>query len=170
MFLNKLSETFPAFAEMTYSKLEETDEQWPLISSEDVYYGGTGYKNDAGLGAVLIRNESEDTPVLKSLEFIRPNDKELLAVPINKLYDKGETVKHSTLLLEHIGDACIRMSRETAARYKLLDGSKAAITIKGKAYQVDVILDENVPASVALVPRSMGIPIDTPATIQLKVA
>ena len=34
-------------------KLAEVVEQWPIIGREDLYYGGTGYKNSQGLGVQL---------------------------------------------------------------------------------------------------------------------
>lgn len=167
---DKLAETTPTFNGLNYARLEESSEQWPLIGGEDLYYGGTGYKNEAGLGAVLSRMEGTKLPELKTVEFLRPNDKALLAVPINRLYDNGKTVESSVLLVKHIGETCIRISEDTAAIHKLKGGSDVLVTINGNQYQTKVIIDKNVPASVALLPRSMGIPIETPATIQLKAA
>ena len=35
---------------LSYQKLAETTEQWPIIGRSDVYYGGTSYANKQGLG------------------------------------------------------------------------------------------------------------------------
>jgi NADH-quinone oxidoreductase subunit G len=36
-----LSEIMPAFAGLTYDKLGEVPEQWPIVGRDDLYYGGT---------------------------------------------------------------------------------------------------------------------------------
>jgi len=167
---DKIAESVPTYNGLNYARLEETSEQWPLIGDKDLYYGGTGYKNEAGLGIVLSLAKETEQPVLKEKTLLRPNDKELLVVPINQLYDRGRTVEASQLLSAHIGEACLRVSEDTAAQYKIKDGDRLTITINGYPHQAVFIIDNKVPASIALLPRSMGIPIDNPVTIKLKVA
>ena len=43
----------PGYADLTYQKLAEVSEQWPIMGREDLYYGGTGYENKQGLGVQL---------------------------------------------------------------------------------------------------------------------
>ena len=43
----------PAYAGMNYQKLADTHEQWPIVGRKDLYYGGTTYDNDQGLGVQL---------------------------------------------------------------------------------------------------------------------
>jgi hypothetical protein len=49
-------------------------------------------------------------------------------------------------------------------------GVKAGDQLKIDGFQAEVRLDETVPASVALLPRSMGFPIDAPVVAGLKKA
>ena len=48
-----LSEKISSFAGLSYAKLAETKQQFPLMNRGDLYYGGTGYENTQGLGAHL---------------------------------------------------------------------------------------------------------------------
>jgi NADH-quinone oxidoreductase subunit G len=169
--MNGIASKYGTYEGLSYARLAEVSEQWPLIGRGDVYYGGTSYVNTQGLGVRLALSEGEDSKVgLKPAESKRPSESELLAIPVSRLYDQGVTVLPSTLLHAHIGEASVRLHPDTAMRFKVEAGSPAMLTVNGTAYKVKVLLDEKVPASVALLPRSMGIPINTPAAIELKAA
>jgi predicted molibdopterin-dependent oxidoreductase YjgC len=85
-------------------------------------------------------------------------------------YDRGLTVISSEILQAHIGEATLCISPDTAAQYKVKTGEMTQLKINGTVCKVRVLVDETVPASVAILPRSMGIPINSPAAISLKAA
>jgi NADH-quinone oxidoreductase subunit G len=43
----------PAFEGLSYTKLAEMVQQWPIVGRGDLYYGGTTYENTQGLGVHL---------------------------------------------------------------------------------------------------------------------
>ncbi len=49
----EIARTVPTYADVTYARLAKVEEQWPVVGGRDLYYGGTSYKNDAGLGQQL---------------------------------------------------------------------------------------------------------------------
>jgi NADH-quinone oxidoreductase subunit G len=53
LVMDKIAAAIPAFAGISYGKLSETTEQWPIIGRSDLYYGGTAYQNSQGLGVHL---------------------------------------------------------------------------------------------------------------------
>ena len=53
LVMNRLAAMVSAFSGISYGKLAETTEQWPLIGRSDLYYGGTSYQNSQGLGVHL---------------------------------------------------------------------------------------------------------------------
>ncbi|KAF0106096.1 MAG: NADH-quinone oxidoreductase subunit G [Anaerolineaceae bacterium] len=59
LVMDKLAAAVPAFADITYGKLAETTEQWPIIGRADLYYGGTSYQNSQGLGVPLGRENKK---------------------------------------------------------------------------------------------------------------
>ncbi len=60
LVMDKIAATIPSFTGISYNKLAETTEQWPIIGRADLYYGGTSYQNSQGLGVHLgIKTESE---------------------------------------------------------------------------------------------------------------
>ena len=161
-----------SFAGLNYAKLAETEPQWPIVGRGDMYYGGTTYANKQGLGVQLSnaaqRGEKVGLPRIQRTAVLRPNDKKLLAVPITKLYDHGLTVSTSGLLEDRIGEAFVALHPATAEKLGLITGERAALSLDGVTEEVLVKVDDTVSTGVALVPRSMGLPISGPAEVSLK--
>jgi NADH-quinone oxidoreductase subunit G len=51
--MNRLASMVGAFNGISFGKLAEVTEQWPIIGRSDLYYGGTSYQNSQGLGVHL---------------------------------------------------------------------------------------------------------------------
>jgi len=167
--MDQVVATLPTFSKADYQHLAEVKKQMPLVGDGDLYYGGSVYQNKQGLGIQLEPSPKLELPAPTSETGTRPTDKTLLAIPITKLFDQGITVKTSTLLAAHIGAASLVLHPDTAKRYKLDPSVNVQVSLGGVDYHLGVVLDENVPASVALLPRSMGIPLHSPEVIDLKV-
>jgi len=170
LVMSHIASKHTSFAGLSYTRLGEVSEQWPIVGRGDIYYGGTTYANTQGLGYPLASGKASSLPEVTTTESKRPNENELLAVPISQLYDRGLTVISSELLHARIGETSLCLHPDTAEHYKVLAGSMAQLIINGIAYQARVRVDERVPASVAILPRGMGIPINSPVAISLKAA
>jgi anaerobic selenocysteine-containing dehydrogenase len=85
---------------------------------------------------------------------------------VTRLYDRGITVITSELLQQHIGEASIILHPEAAKSLGVQPGD--LLEINGAKAQA--VLDETVPASVVLVPRNMGLPVELPVVVKLKKA
>ncbi|NOY98555.1 MAG: NADH-quinone oxidoreductase subunit NuoG [Chloroflexi bacterium] len=53
LVFERIAATVAGFDGLTYDKLAEVSEQWPIVGREDLYYGGTSYENTQGLGVQL---------------------------------------------------------------------------------------------------------------------
>jgi NADH-quinone oxidoreductase subunit G len=145
--------------------LAETSAQWPIIGQRDFYYGGTAHENKQGLGVQLTLKTPVAIPS-SSADFLRPDEDQPLAVPVTRLYDRGITVITSNLLHAHIGEAVVLLHPETARKFGIASGH----TVMLNGFPAVVGLDDAVPASVVLVPRSMGFPVQAPLVAELKKA
>ena len=165
LVMDKLAASVKTFAGFTYRKLAETTEQWPIVGRRDLYYGGGTYENKQGLGVKLALNTP--APILSiSVGSLRPDEDQWLAVPVTRLYDLGITISTSELLHARIGEAVVLLHPESAR--KLAIAADGQVNING--FRAKVRLDTTVPASVVLLPRSMGFPINAPAVAALKKA
>jgi NADH-quinone oxidoreductase subunit G len=169
-----------AFAEIgnnPYRKLAETAEQWPIVGRGDLYYGGTTYENTQGLGVQLTpaaqRGEAAALawPQAPGLPEVTEG---LLAVPVTRLYDRGETVLPSRLLHLRIPPAYVTLNPEEAVRLRLRSSGgsfgPAIVEAFGNEYLAEVRLDAALPPGLALAPRSLGLPVDEPTPVKLRLA
>ena len=165
----QIAAEIPAYAGLTYRKLAEVSEQWPIVGREDLYYGGTGYKNEQGLGVQLPAFEGTAAPWAPETAAA-PNSGALTAVPVTRLYDRGTTLTPSEVLAARLPEPFIVMNPADAEAQKTADGMRVNAAVNGVSAPVVVRVDENVPAGFVLVPRSMGVPLDGPAEITIQVA
>jgi NADH-quinone oxidoreductase subunit G len=163
--MDRLAASVKSFAGVSYRKLAETREQWPIVGRRDLYYGGTTYENKQGLGVQLALNAPVSIPPVAA-QSLRPDEDQWLAVPVTRLYDRGLTVNTSALLDPHIGAPAVFLHPDSAVKLGVAAGEQ----VKVNGFPAEVRLDDTVPASVALLPRSMGFPINAPAVAGLKKA
>ena len=107
-------------------------------------------------------------PKVRKEAVLRPKDKELLGVPVNKLYDRGVTVNPAQLLDGRIGEATVTLHPSAAKNLGLIAGAHAKISIDGVSSDVVVKIDDTISSDVALVPRSMGVAIHEPVAVKVK--
>jgi len=171
LVFDKLALTVKDFEGMSYGRLSEVSEQWPIVSRGDLYYGGTTYENTQGLGAALVsaaeRGETVYIPEVRKEAGLRPKEDELLAVPITRLYDRGATVVPAELLRERIGEATIALHPDAARKLGVEAGVKVVVSFDGVKGEAVVKIDETISTGVALIPRSMGLAIREPVAIKV---
>jgi NADH-quinone oxidoreductase subunit G len=170
----RLAGSVKSFAGLTYSRVSEVKPQWPIVGRGDMYYGGTTYENTMGLGAHLTNAASRGEPVEVSRPqreaAPRPKENELLAVPVNKLYDRGTTVMQSAhLLRDRIGGPTILLHPEAARNLGLEAGELVTLSFDGVSGEARLKFDETISVGVALVPREMGLALREPTPAQIRV-
>ena len=167
-----LAASVKSFEGLTYAKLAEVRPQWPIVGRSDLYYGGTTYENTQGMGAQLSaaagRGEKVSLPRVEKEAVVRPKEKELLAVPVTKLYDRGTTVLPSELLHQRIGEARVILHSETAKSLGVEEGQTVSVSFNGVNGEAVVKLSDAISVGVALIPRSMGLAIHEPAAVKVK--
>jgi NADH-quinone oxidoreductase subunit G len=167
-----LAESVESFTGLTYARLAEVKPQWPIVGRGDLYYGGTTYENKQGLGAQLTVSaepgEALRIPRVQKEAAPRPRENELLAVPINKLYDRGLTVLPAVLLNGRIGEPTVSLHSEAAKRLGVEAGSRVVISFDGLSGEARVKIDDTISTGVVAVPRSMGLAIHEPVPVKVK--
>jgi NADH-quinone oxidoreductase subunit G len=167
-----LANSLDAFTDLSYEKLAEVHGQYPIVGRGDLYYGGTTYGNTQGLGVQLVPIAQAGGAVhiskVRKEAALRPKENELLAVPVNKLYDRGVTVNSAQLLNERVGEASVTLHPSTAKNLGLEAGASVKISFAGVKAEATLKLDDTISTGVALVPRSMGIAIHEPVVAKVK--
>jgi NADH-quinone oxidoreductase subunit G len=170
-----LADSVKSFEGLNYARLAQVKQQWPIVGRGDLYYGGTTYENTMGIGAHLTaaaeRGETVSIPQVNALREAapRPQEKELLAVPVTKLYDRGTTVMMSANLLRNrIGGPVITLHPEAAKNLGLEAGQLVNVSFDGVSGEAIVKFDDTISVGIALVPRSMGLAIREPVPAKVK--
>ncbi|HEX9838654.1 MAG TPA: molybdopterin-dependent oxidoreductase, partial [Anaerolineales bacterium] len=170
-----LADSVKSFEGLNYAKLAEVKPQWPIVGRGDLYYGGTTYENTQGMGAHLTAAaERGETVHIQRIHALReaaprPKEKELLAVPVNKLYDRGTTVMMSAhLLRDRIGGPVIALHPDAAKNLGVEAGQLVNVSFNGVSGEAIVKFDDTISVGVALVPRDMGLAIREPVPAKVK--
>ncbi len=167
----QVAASVPGYAGLTYQKLAEVREQWPIMGREDLYYGGTSYENNQGMGQQLTTAAGRGQPVQLPRAEPAPDQQApfagLMVAPVTKLYDRSVVMMQSPLLHNRMAKAVLSMHPDTAAQYGLQDGQPAKIELDGGMYTVEIHLDQALPLSVALLPRSVGVPLTSSSVLKV---
>jgi len=178
---DRLAASVPAFAGLTYQKLAEVHEQWPIVG--DLFYGGTSCKNTQGMGMQLQPANETGSPPLSWPSHIETRLPRLglMAFPFTRLYDRGQTLWCSHLLDARIGEPYLVLNAQDAERLRIRQGAKVQMTLltpgeeetagstpQGYSMLITARLDESLPQRVVLLPRSFGIPISEPVLVEIR--
>lgn len=166
---NRLAVKVPAFKGLSYRQLAQVSEQWPIVGRNDLYYGGTSYANAQGLGVQLSLPDQTPSLAWPQLSEVNPSEGGILAVPITILYDHGQMIYPSQLLHQRIPPAHIALHPDEAQQLNIPDGALVQFALDGTSVKAILHVSEQVPHGMAIVPRSLGMPISSPVPIEISV-
>lgn len=169
--MDRIAASNPDYAGVNYTQLSRVIEQWPIVGRKDLYYGGTTYENLQGLGIQLApaaqRGNKISLSGITQNEITKPKDG-FWAVPITRLYDRGQTVMPSVLLRKRIPHPYISINPVDAKKLEITEDNMVELVLDGKSFLVIAHFDNHIPPGIILVPRSMGIPIAAPGVVEIK--
>jgi NADH-quinone oxidoreductase subunit G len=171
--MERIAASIPDYAGLSYAKLAEVVEQWPIVGCGNLYFSGTSYENLQGQGVQLAPAAQRGEQV--ALGWSEPPAVEadyegLLGVPVTFLYDRGQTVMPSILLHQRIHPVCVVLNPDEATQLGIATGELVQLQLNGSTTLAAAKLDEGVPAGIALIPRSLGIPIAEPLPMKIQSA
>ncbi len=167
--MQDITRAIPLYAQMSYPNLARTEKQIPDVGGQDLYYGGTAYDNNGGLG-VQWAVESEGQGAALSVQPVGTTipvqraDGDFLVVPVKELYDREpEFFASRELMHTHIDLPYVVLNTNDANRMGVVHGDKVVVTINDTHYEVDARVDAAAPAGALLFPRHLTIQ-PTPAS------
>ena len=167
LIFSKIAATLPAYAGLSYQKLTEGIEQWPVVGHTDLYYGGTTYQNQQGTGVQLPSVQMGSLTKAGSPPRMDVPAGSLALMPITRLYDRGSLLLPSRLIHQRLAQPAIWLHPETAAAFGLADGMAFQVTLSGHTQNVMIVVDDTLPVGVGLVPRSVGLPVSQPVALAM---
>jgi NADH-quinone oxidoreductase subunit G len=173
LVFRRIAENVGDYSELSYRRLAEVVEQWPIIGhdQEKRYYGGTTYENHQGLGVQL--QTAVERGGTATLAWVQPEETEavsggsLLAVPVTQLYDRGRTLEPTEFLDPRIKDEQLVLHPADADKIGVVDGGAAHANFNGYSTEVKIRVDGNHPEGIVLAPRSLGFPLTEPTHLMV---
>jgi NADH-quinone oxidoreductase subunit G len=168
--MQAIAREIPDYAGISYESLARLEPQWPIVGGRELYYGGTAYRNEQGLGQRLpsAAERGEAFEWTWSAPPEPPAGGDLLLVPVTRLYDRGRIVVPSALLLPRLEEARLEIGPADAARIGVMEGGQVEVRCSGRAVSLAVRVREEVPAGIGLVPRSAGVPLEGPVSVEVR--
>lgn len=164
----RLASSVKYYTGLSYARLAEVVEQWPIVGRGDLFYGGATYENNQGLGVQALLDSSAIALSWPDLPEISPPRFGLLAVPVTCLYDHGNTLFPSKLLHQRIPSPHVSINPEDAERLRITEGALVRVSPEGGNPVVVVVrVDPQVPPRALLAPRSFGLGIDKPTPVEV---
>jgi len=168
LVFDTISQQVEAYAGLGYPELAAVESQWPGVGGEDLYFGGTAYANRQGLGIQLGLTPAErSSPPVDLPVAVKPGEDELILVPVDRLYDHGRTVATSDVLAPRLTARQVLLHPDDAERLGITPGSQVELRLGEHSAHMTAALAPEVPAGVALLGRSLGVPLNGAVPVQV---
>ncbi|MBE2270311.1 MAG: molybdopterin-dependent oxidoreductase, partial [Anaerolinea sp.] len=157
----------PAFAGARYAELAKVDRQFPEVGGEDLYYGGTAYKNSGGLGVQMPTAADNGEAVAEgavSVPTVPVGD--LIVVPTTSLYNRERVFRPSEveIMAPRIPVPFAEINAADAAKLGIQEGDSVVIDVEGAAFEVKAHVNGSAPQGVILLPRHLATDVTAPLT------
>jgi NADH-quinone oxidoreductase subunit G len=160
LLFREIADSIPQYEGMDYRTLAWTEEQWPKVGGDDVYYGGTSYDNKSGLGEQWpVMAQSIPVSALEFPEVIEPERDGLALVPVVSLYDPGMVIRKSEILESRIPTLLVHLHPNDAETYSIADGDEVPLSYNNTTIKARASVGGHTPHGVALLsglPRIAG--------------
>ena len=162
----EITQNIPAFAGMRYNELAKVERQFPDVGSEDLYYGGTAYKNTGGMGVQAPSAADEGTvPAVGAVQLpdaVSAASDDLVVVPTTRLYNRERVFETSAepeardLMRERIPQPYVDINAADAQRMNIQNGDLVQVTVGGSGVRARARVNGAAPEGTVLLPRNLA--------------
>jgi predicted molibdopterin-dependent oxidoreductase YjgC len=159
MVFREISQAVPQYSDMTYRSLARSVEQWPKVGGEDLYYGGTAYDNQTGIGQQwAVTAESNPIEPYDIPDTSRKTESKLTAVQIPALYQPGTLVNKSDVIASRIARPVVFIPLADAERLSISDGATVSLQLNGMTVEGSVYVNGFAPAGTIMLRGTKAVP------------
>jgi NADH-quinone oxidoreductase subunit G len=168
LVMNDIARHIPAFAGISYKALAHIEPQFPQVGGDDMYYGGTAYRNKGGLGVQIPAAADNGGAVAAgSVEMpaaLQVGDGQLLVIPATRLYNRERVFRSSELVHPRVPDAYVAIHAADAQKLGIEHGDMVNISAAGSTLKVRAHVNGAVPHGAVILPRHLS---ETPAPLAI---
>jgi NADH-quinone oxidoreductase subunit G len=166
----EIAKGYPAFNGLSYAVISHVEKQYPDVGGADLYYGGTSYTNQQGLGAPLTSGAERGMTILPGKVDSPKHAAGLQLVPVQVLYDRGTAFACSRRMHPRVPLPYVTLNDEDARALGLTAGDEVELIVAGRAASVAARVDGRAPKGVVLMPVGLGVDAPTgPVSVEIRV-
>ncbi len=163
--MQEITQTVSAYAGTRYSELAKVDRQFPEVGGDDLYYGGTAYKNSGGLG-VQIESAADGGAEAEygTVNLPQAVKGDLIVIPTVSLYNRARVFRPSEaeLMAPRIPAPFAEINAVDADKLGISDGDLIAIDVDGTVIEVAARVNADGPQGAILLPRHLATGVAVP--------
>jgi NADH-quinone oxidoreductase subunit G len=154
-----MTKNIAEFDGMRYKELSRMERQFPDISGEDMYYGGTAYQNKGGLGKV-VPSVADKGEVVAAGEVSLPDVPDaagkMLVVPTTRLYNRQATFRPSVLVHPRVMAPFVEINAADADKLNIAQGDVVEISFAtAQPVRVRAHVNGGAPEGTLVLPRHL---------------
>ena len=157
-----------AFEGMRYKDLGQIVRQFPDVGGDDLYYGGTAYRNLGGIGQTIERGAQPAGGIgdasLPQATDLQRGENDFFIVPTERMYNRSVVQLPSVelLLSQRVDMPYAEMNTADADRLDLRAGDSIEVDFGSGRTTVEVRLSAGIPEGVLALPRHLNVAAVTP--------
>lgn len=162
----EISKNIEVFAGMRYKALSKVERQFPDVGGRDLYYGGTAYNNQGGLG-IQIPSQADRGQPLKKAKITLPNpiqagENEVLVIPTTRLYNRQRNFRPTVVMESRVLEAHAVIHTADAQARGIQQGDWVELRAGDAVVQAQAVLSDDIAQGSVALPRHLT---DEPAPI-----
>jgi NADH-quinone oxidoreductase subunit G len=156
--LAAINEAVPQYADATLKALRATAAQWPPVGYDSLYFGGSAYQNDGGLGVrwPAVAEMPGAKLAFDWVELSAIHQADLTAVPVRRLYGRGTLIDRSTVLQGRLRGSVAEFSPQDARRLDLQTDTQVQASLGGRTVKLTAHVNQQLPPGIVLVPGHLA--------------
>ena len=155
----EISKNIKAFAGMRYKALSKVERQFPDVGGRDLYYGGTAYNNQGGLG-IQIPSQADSGQPLNKAKITLPNpiqigENEVLVIPTTRLYNRQRNFRPTVLMEGRVLEAHAVIHTADAQARGIQQGDWVELRAGDAVVQAQAVLSDEIAQGSVALPRHL---------------
>ena len=157
----EITQSVPAFSGMRYNELAKVERQFPDVGSDDLYYGGTAYKNTGGLGVQAAtaadNGEAVAADAVTLPQVVKADADSLVVVPTTRLYNRERVFQPSEIevMSERVPQPYVVLNAADAEQIAVQDGDLVEVQVGGAVVRARARVDGGAPQGSVVLPRHL---------------
>lgn len=154
-----ITQTVPGWDGCRYSALANVPKQFPDVGGVDLYYGGTAYKNNGGIGVQIPSAADKGAVEKRAVQPVAKIKGGMIALPVTRLYNRERAFQASAaaILQPRVPQSFVEINGSDAKKLGIKNGDSIYVKIPGaSSLQARAHVNGLAPVGTVVVPRNLG--------------